>query len=147
VKGRYHPELDFATLAALTGIAMSVIARQAEVDYRCLQRWKANGFTVEAADRVAVACGFHPAEVWGWDVWLSVQGRPCENCGRRFTPARVTQRFCHRRCKSAAGMRRRYATDPDYRAKKVEAVARYYAECGEYVRTRQRRRYQAGAAA
>ncbi len=39
------------------------------VDDRTVRRWRAQGLSIEQADRLAIAAGLHPAIVWGpeWD--------------------------------------------------------------------------------
>lgn len=40
-------------------------------------------------------------------------GRPCDQCGQSFVPARADARFCSARCRSAAYRARRVAGKPD----------------------------------
>jgi hypothetical protein len=39
--------------------------------------------------------------------------RPCPRCCTDFIPIRSDQQFCSRRCRQAAGAKRRYDKDPD----------------------------------
>lgn len=39
------------------------------VDRRTINRWLKDGVNWETADKIAMAAGFHPMEVWG-DRWL-----------------------------------------------------------------------------
>ena len=50
-----------------------------------------DGFTEQMADRVAVACGYHPAEIWGqlwWDRSCEPDPEPAGRfCGRHIQHA------------------------------------------------------------
>lgn len=35
-----------------------------------LSRAKSEGLTLEEADRFATKCGYHPAEIWGFETWV-----------------------------------------------------------------------------
>jgi hypothetical protein len=42
-----------------------------------LNRLKVEGLTLSVADRFAMKCNLHPAEVWGLDAWLeAAEARP-----------------------------------------------------------------------
>jgi hypothetical protein len=43
---------------------VSVLARALGIDRAQVARWRGHGLPVGSADRVAVAVGCHPAEVW-----------------------------------------------------------------------------------
>lgn len=43
---------------------VSVLARALGVDRAQVARWRSDGVPIESADRIAVAVGRHPAEVW-----------------------------------------------------------------------------------
>jgi len=45
------------------------------VEVRTLHRWCVEGVAWVRADEIAIACGRHPAEVWGED-WLVATGNP-----------------------------------------------------------------------
>lgn len=53
----------FEPLEKVAG-SISDIARRAETDRTTIQRWKRHGLTSLAADRIAVAYGYHPSELW-----------------------------------------------------------------------------------
>lgn len=107
-----QPLLDMAgetkeTFAGRIGLSSAVMYRA-----------EAKGLTDTQADRYAVAAGFHPAEVWGWDAWMrvglegGVEDLSCEreDCGRPFEPAAgggKPQRFCSTACRRRESDRRR----------------------------------------
>jgi hypothetical protein len=43
---------------------VSVLARALGLDRAQVARWRNGGLPIDSADRVAVAAGCHPAEVW-----------------------------------------------------------------------------------
>jgi hypothetical protein len=45
------------------------LAEVCGVSPRAYARYRAEGMSARQADRAAVACGFHPTEVWGPDFW------------------------------------------------------------------------------
>lgn len=100
-------------------------------------RYRERGLDADQADRLAVSAGFHPTEVWpDWcDGVEYVPDAFCPECGEGFDRGRKDQVYCTRTCKerrfSRERQRRLYATDDEFRARKVEAVRRYYAEVRE----------------
>lgn len=42
----------------------SALARALGCDHTQVSRWRSQGLPLDSADRVAVALGLHPAEVW-----------------------------------------------------------------------------------
>lgn len=63
-------KLDVAPLIAASqrGTGNS-LAEDLGCDRRQVTRWVNNGVPVDTADRLAVALGMHPAEVWGSGWW------------------------------------------------------------------------------
>lgn len=102
------------------------------------------GVTADVADRMAVAAGFHPYELWPemLDDHISAYvDRSCAECGSDFTPTAPHQRFCHRRCRDRQGERIRYQRSAAARSRARERRRLYYAENAEYEKARERRRY------
>jgi lambda repressor-like predicted transcriptional regulator len=44
--------------------SVSALARATGIERTQLARWRSNGVPLDSADRVAIAAGCHPAEVW-----------------------------------------------------------------------------------
>ena len=68
------PRLPIGPLLVAAGTCTySDLARQTGRHLRSVQRWRANGLSVTAADELATAIGCHPVTVWGedWDRVLS----------------------------------------------------------------------------
>lgn len=99
------------------------------------------GLSEVQADRWAVRLGLLPCNVW--PEWLEAAAVDCaaEDCAVRFVPSRPGHRFCSKRCRERVGQRQRYQSDEVTRARRLEQSARYYAEAGDYVRARMRRRH------
>lgn len=110
---RRHPWDEFWTFAQGRGLNMKRLAVEAKADYRDLARWEAAGEIPEAAaDRMAVAMGVHPGEVWGG--WHAVV---------------LAEQDVRRRAKAAAKKRRQRARNPEYAARQRALAGRYKAEC------------------
>lgn len=62
--------LPFAALEELIAGTTVDVARAVGVDRRQVLRFRARLLQVHEADRLAIAAGFHPTEVWG-DDWTS----------------------------------------------------------------------------
>lgn len=119
----------FGTLDKLTGWSANRWATEAGVTSRTIVRWRNEGVPEKHADRLAVAAGFHPAEVW--PEWIDRH------------VAELDRRDEERRRKARERMRRLYRTNPEYRARQIERRRAYYRQAGDYERARERRRYQA----
>lgn len=90
--------LPFAPLEALVAVESDeVLAEVLGVTRRTVWRYRAEGVSEIAADRLAVAAGFHPFEVW--PELVDVATVVCD-CGEVFVPVRGSHRFCSRRCHS-----------------------------------------------
>lgn len=62
--------LDAAPLIALSSRhSGNSLAEELHMDRHRVTRWLRDGVPVDVADRVAVALGLHPAEVWGNEWW------------------------------------------------------------------------------
>lgn len=106
-----------------------------------------HGLSEVQADRWAVKLGLLPAEVWpGWVDDAKVECA-AEDCQVRFFPVQAHQRFHHATCSSRQRRRDRYRTDPAYRDERRRQARRYYEECGDYVRERNRANKQTKRAA
>lgn len=90
-----------------------------------------NGLPVWLADVAATGIGLHPAEVW--PDFVNVYQR-CAGCPEVFVATHGRQRFCSPACRDRVWR----AGASEYRARQLEARRRYYEECGEYERARQR---------
>jgi hypothetical protein len=103
------------------------------------------GVTANVADRLAIAAGYHPCEIW--PSWTSDCPLPvyecCKECEAEFLPTRPGHIYCHPNCSARARKRRAYHSDPEARARRLAQSAAYYEEAGEYVRAAVRRRYWA----
>jgi len=58
------PRFPLAPLLAMLELSQSQLSNMYGVGGQSLKRWRECGLTVEAADRLAVRAGLHPAEVW-----------------------------------------------------------------------------------
>jgi hypothetical protein len=108
-----HPELDIERLLALAGCA-NRLWMITGADTRSIHRARAEGLTLEQADRYAVALGFHPSQLWpSWracvadelfdqedrdDADLAVGGAAARRAARR--------RWWHNNCDTANARRR-----------------------------------------
>lgn len=139
-------------LAALMGVSLHACAKSLGVSGSTFQKYRDEGMLERSAERLAVRAGWHPAEVWG--DWLDDQiadcSRACDRCGESFVPWRRDQRFCSQPCNrawwGAEMQRRRYRSDPVFRAREVERKRREYRASADYYRAAQRRRDRAKAA-
>lgn len=55
----------------------SALARAIGVSPRTIHRWTRGGIPEFAADRAAIALGYHPCEVWG-ELWWDLDDGWCE---------------------------------------------------------------------
>lgn len=75
------------------------LARQVDKPRRTVRRWVHEGVPIHAADEAAIACGFHPAEVWGGEYWsacfeqdrIEAPQREREEAARRAWVERVRE--------------------------------------------------------
>lgn len=64
------PRLPLDPLLVVAGVTdLVVLAERVGVTRRQVDRWRHEGFGIDAADRVATAVGLHPSMVWGSDWW------------------------------------------------------------------------------
>lgn len=110
----------------VSGWSAAMLAEQVGVSDRTVKRWRAEGIPESKADDVAAAAGEHPAVLWP-DLWEDAEQR--------------------RRRRQREWVAKRRAEDPERRARERAYRRRYYAECGDYERARERRRYQQRKAA
>ena len=136
----------FAPLAEAMGLSQHQAAIALGLSGSTQKDYRERGLTERVADRLAVKAGIDPYNVWPEmvdDLVASVE-RVCasDRCDNRFLPVRRDQVACSKRCGvRVRHLRRmhRYRTDPSVAAARKAESARYYAECREYVRERQRR--------
>jgi hypothetical protein len=57
------PRLSVEPLVVMYG-SVSCLARALDRDRAQVQRWRRDGVPLPSADRIAVAVGLHPVEVW-----------------------------------------------------------------------------------
>lgn len=125
--------------AALGNPSDSALAELLGITRRSVLRAKKDGLTVEKAydwcDRVRV----HVLEVWPELVEVAAGARVCaaEGCPETFVPYRPQHRFCSKRCKNKV-LNPVYRDRPEAREKKRATDRRYYAECRDYLRAKQR---------
>lgn len=119
--------LPFEPLFALSGVApdasVGETATAFGVTHGTIQRWRANGMTLVAADNACDHIGIHPCGVWG-DTWIElalartvrvIEPDPsiteCLHCGTPIAPERrqgTRRRYCNDTCRwQALGQRRR----------------------------------------
>lgn len=108
---------------------------------RTVLRYKAEGLTLDQAERAADAVGEHPFILWPEmrDELIAGLERPCgaEDCDETFLPYRPQHTYCSPRCKKRTEMRR-YRQRPDVQERRKESNRRYYEACRDYLRARQR---------
>ena len=132
-----------SALVELSGLSENALAHKVGLSGSTLKKAREDGLLEPAADRYAVRAGFHPYEVWPEMLDHALEDTSIEcagGCGTPIQPTRADHRFCSRRCKERVGQRRRYHTDELTRRRRIESAAAYYAEAGDYVRTRERLR-------
>lgn len=123
---RRHPWDEFWAFAQDRGLNMKRLVVEAKADYRDLARWRAAGEIPEAAaDRMAVAMGMHPGDIWaGWHAII------------------LAEQDARRREMAAARKRRARGRHPE---RERAARARRYQESREYYQESQRRYYEENA--
>lgn len=134
----------FAALATAMGVSENQAGRLLKLSGEARAKYRRHGMTEEVADRMAVKAGMHPFEVWPEmaDDWLAEVECAADDCTERFPFSPYNRRFCSRRCRTRVHARLRRQR-PEVKAVDRLYTARYYAEAGEYVRARERRRYWA----
>lgn len=139
--GRRYP---FADLARAMGVTEAAACRHLNLAGSTAKEYRHRGVTARVADRLAAKAGLPVAAVWpSWvDDLIADQSRPCVECGQPFVPSRSGVRYCGPACSTRRASRewhrRRYQTDPDHRAAKIEAARAYRAHL--QARRAQRRR-------
>lgn len=148
--GRRHHRWPYAPLEAQLILRLGVDVtdeRQADLldtNRRQIHRWRHAGMTAAVAERMAVAAGFHPYDLWPAMLNEAIADveRTCAatDCDERFVlrPRGTSRRFCGRRCQRRMAYRRRPAWTDHHRARQRErdAAAR------EAKRSYRRRHYQ-----
>jgi endogenous inhibitor of DNA gyrase (YacG/DUF329 family) len=101
------------------------------------------GVTALVADRLAIAAGLHPAEIW--TTWFDdappappAPSSTCEECRGEYETTNALRRFCSDKCQKA-NYQRRYRTRPEVQQKNRERRNAFYWECRDYELARQRR--------
>lgn len=106
-------------LRRLSWLSRGEFAKKVSVGGKDYARYWSEGVSWKVADRIAGACGFHPAEVW---------------------PEWFDEAEAARRAALNAGERRRYIDDDAKRARRIEQSRRYWWENHDYVLAQKRRR-------
>lgn len=133
-------------LIRLTGWSMNEIRRVSPCNGSELAVRQDRGVTELVADRLAIEAGYHPFEVWPEMVEAGIDYKNCDECGDTFDPVRSDQRFCGRTCRRRDADRRykrKLRATPEGAEAHRTARRRFYAECAEYEKARERRRYHA----
>jgi hypothetical protein len=122
------------------------LARLLGVHARQVHRWRELGVTRDQADQLADAVGHHPSNIWPeiFEHDIAAMERVCASptCGERFIPDDPRQKKCSRRCVLRDAGARYKARHRDVVLERARAsAARYYAENGDYVRSRRKRAY------
>lgn len=143
---RRYPLSDLIDASGLTEAALG---RLVGLSGSSMKQARNLGLVEAAADRCACRAGLVPWVVWS--DWLEDAERVCADtsCGRGFVPARMGTIYCSptcaRRVSSRNHARRRYASDPAYRLRKVERNRRYKDETRKSRQVKQRAYYHANA--
>lgn len=123
----------------------TVMAERLGVHRAQIRRWRLNGLTEQAAERVAHALGLLDIEVWPELLEEAIEEATvkCEadDCPEKFVPPATAwgqkrKRFCSRTCQIRSNHRRRYQENAEARERKKAKVRAYKAE----VRTLKARR-------
>lgn len=111
-------------------------------DGQLVARARRSGLTFDQAERVAVAAGYHPLELWP-----EMLHRPCalDTCDDTFIPVSDTQIYCSARHRNTAKLRR-YRTQEGAREAHRLRQAKYRSE-GTAARSRRSARRTAGSVA
>jgi transcriptional regulator with XRE-family HTH domain len=119
--------LDPAPLLAAVGEGTNeTLATVLGVTRETVERWRAGKHKIHhtTADRLAIATGHTPYELWPELVELAVASveKNCARCGRPFLPNRSFQKYCRSSCRVANLVEQR---------PKVEPTERSCAWCGQ----------------
>jgi len=119
----------FAVLAAKMGLSQHKACQALNISGSTAQKYQREGVTPLVADRLAVRAGYHC-----YTVWPDLLDDDCEDVLNETKAAEE-----HRTDRRRRWARTKYATDPVYRARKIDSARRYYAENAEYVKARVKR--------
>jgi hypothetical protein len=143
------PRYPFASLLRLLHCDESTVKSRLGLDHRQVARYLREGLTERRACELAAIAGVHEYDAWHemTDHRIAASSKQCADCPAWFVPShmRPDQRFCSDRCRQRQWLRN-YRRTPEGKAKHAEYDRRYYAECGDYVRARERRKYRRSAA-
>lgn len=127
-------------LIALTGWTLhGEIRRLAPASGAELAKRRTDGVTEAIADRLAVAAGRHPWEIWPEmiDHAIGDLERPCDGCGVAMEAPDPRRRYCSKPCRMKAAQRRWRNTPGGREANRI-ACAKYRSENLDYERMRTR---------
>lgn len=129
-------------LMAVTGWSMAKVREQAPCNGSEYRLRISQGVTERTADRLAVAAGLHPFDVWPEIELLGT--RPCAaaGCQVHFAPKDRQSRYCSPRCRQREKMRR-YRARPHGAEVNRRLRREHYAACIHYERASNRARYRA----
>lgn len=81
---------------------MMELSKATLFNYTTVRNWSFEGVPDESADRVCIAAGIHPGEVWP-DLWWSnaPTDEPCSWCGQPFPRVAWLAPFCRATCRTS----------------------------------------------
>jgi hypothetical protein len=150
-------------LAEHKGLSKTGASRALRISGSEYKAYWCHGVTRKVAERMADQNGVHPYEVWPEmaDHDFEDASVPCANdrCEKRLIPRTTRQRYCSRQCAKNAWMRQHYASDSDWRERRLAdnrqryeqtkdeiAAARQTPSGRRYIARMQRVRYQSNEA-
>lgn len=131
MNGRRYP---VEPLERLTGLSHRQLRLLAGMDGSIAYKARP-GLTEATADRLAVAAGYVPYDVWPEMLDHAIEDVeasktfPCAECGTPFAPTSARHRFCQSRCAARNRKRLQYQRDPAVRERTLARAAAYREEC------------------
>lgn len=141
-------------LVAASGLTEHALGRKVGMDGTALRRAREHGLVESAADRYATRAGFHPHSIWPemGDHAFEDHAVECaeRSCTERFVPTRKGHRYCSPACRRRHAdrewKRRRYQTDPEFRAAENARKRQYHVDAARAIKANRARWYQENAA-
>lgn len=109
--------------------AMGMTANQAclrlGVSGSVQQKYRAEGVIDQTAELLATRAGFHPYEIWPELADDRYAALPrCAECDEPYVPRQYNQKYCSRPCgkrvRDREAKRRKYHSNEEYRARRIE---------------------------